>query len=257
MSYDVSTRADLHAVAYVVGELLPRADACGVELLLVGAAARDVLLSVRPARATNDVDVAVAVNTHADVARITDGLAPVPRHPNKFRVKDIEVDVVPFGAVEAADRTVTADGFRMNMLGFSEALASAVPVKLPFDVEVRVASLPAQAALKLVAWDDRRHVTGKDAIDLRSLLVEYAGDPYRDRLYDDHADVLDRHGYDPELAAAGWMGQETAALLGVGRRYLADLLGRECGDEGVLPAEMGGAPGRNRALLAAFRAGLG
>jgi predicted nucleotidyltransferase len=182
-SYDASTRADLDSVAIAVEALQPRAATCGAELLVVGAAARDILLTTKPARATNDVDVAVAVASHEQATTITDGLELVPGYLHKFRVRGVEVDVVPFGAVENADRTVTSpDGYRMNLLGVSEALACAVTVTLRFGVVVKVASVPAQVVLKLVAWEDRHHLTTRDATDLLSLLTEYASGPHTESM---------------------------------------------------------------------------
>ncbi|HEX5198409.1 MAG TPA: hypothetical protein VFW27_00570 [Actinoplanes sp.] len=65
-SFNASTAADLEPVALVLAELSRRASECGVEIMVVGATARDILIrhvvgSV-PERATADIDVAVAVN---------------------------------------------------------------------------------------------------------------------------------------------------------------------------------------------------
>lgn len=256
-SYDASTRADLHLVATVVGELTPRAEARGLDLLVVGAAARDILLSTRPARATNDVDIAVTVRSYGQLGGITEGLDPVIGHHHKFLVRGIEVDIVAFGEVEAADRTVTSpEGTRMNALGLAEAMRSAVTVALPFGVEARVVSLPAQVALKLVAWSDRHLVTTKDAVDLLGLLTEYASPGYVDSMYDDHFARLERYDYDLTLAAAERIGAEAGAVLGPSATFVVDLVARECSDAGVLPVQMGPAVAKNVDLLTALLAGL-
>lgn len=256
-SFDASTRADLHLVATVVAALQPRVAAQGIELLVVGAAARDILLTTKPSRATNDVDVAIAVESFDQIALVTDGFEPVPGHRRRFRVNGIEVDVVPFGAVEGPDRTVTSpDGHRLNLLGMSEALACAVTVTLPFDAVARVASLPAQVVLKVMAWGDRHLVTDRDAVDLRSLLMEYASSRHTDAMYDEHFERLERHDYDLALAAADRMGSEAAEVLGVRTPDLVAVVERQCSDDGVLPAEMGTDVGRNRELLRALLTGL-
>lgn len=247
-------RADLAAVLAV---LQPRADAVGAGLLLVGAAARDLLLTTPPPRETNDVDFGLAVASPEDVITVTAGLEKYPGHTNKFVVAGAEVDIVPFGAVEGSDQTVRSEGgFLMNVLGYREALAGAVEVGLPGGGGVRVASLAAQVVLKLTAWDDRRLLTRKDATDLLALLGEYREPSYVDEMFNAHAHRMERHDFDPGLAAADRVGAEAAALLGTGATPLVALLGRECADDGTLAADMGPAVAANRALLRALLLGM-
>lgn len=63
--YDASTDPELAVEAAVLAEVVRAAAAVGVEVLVIGAVARDILirhlLGARPERATKDVDVAVAV----------------------------------------------------------------------------------------------------------------------------------------------------------------------------------------------------
>jgi predicted nucleotidyltransferase len=65
ISFDASTDPDLTALGLVLAELRIHADRCGADLLLIGAAARDVLIrhvtGSPPQRATTDIDIAVAV----------------------------------------------------------------------------------------------------------------------------------------------------------------------------------------------------
>ncbi len=62
--FDVSTAADLRPVAGVLAEIHRRAEPHGMEVMVVGAVARDILIThasgSAPNRATADVDVAVA-----------------------------------------------------------------------------------------------------------------------------------------------------------------------------------------------------
>lgn len=113
MSFAASTPAEI--VAAVLAVMQPRADACGASLLVVGAAARDLLLATPSARATNDVDVAIAVESAAQIADVTAGLEREPSFAGRYRIDGIVVDVLPFGGVEDGDRTVAAGaGFRMT-----------------------------------------------------------------------------------------------------------------------------------------------
>jgi predicted nucleotidyltransferase len=125
-SYDASTDPQLTLLGAVLAHLLEHARRHDVDVLLVGAAARDVLIryatGALPQRATADVDIAVAVADWAAYTRLTAELSPAGRSSHTFRVADIEVDIVPFGGIESADRTISwPDGYVMNTLGFREA----------------------------------------------------------------------------------------------------------------------------------------
>ncbi len=260
-TFDVSTRAEFALTTRVLAALVPRAESCRVELLLVGAAARDVVVTARtrsrPARATYDVDVAVAVAGWDGFRCVTEGLGRVRGSEHKFLVDGVEVDVVPFGGVAADGLLTWPDDHVMTVLGFPEALATAVHVTFPGGVVARVADLPAQVVLKLMAWRDRGRVDSRDAIDLLTLLRAFEEGDYQERLYDRHGGALDRHDFDPGLAAADAIGCELAAmLLPRSLDVVRDLLDRECSDEGALPAAMGVLVARNRLLLAALREGL-
>ena len=61
--------------------------------------------------------------------------------------------------------------------------------------------------LKLLAWSDRRYVSAKDAQDL-ALLLRLYGDFARDRLFDSESELMERHGFDIEMAGAELLGQD-------------------------------------------------
>lgn len=212
-----------------------------------------------PQRATADVDIAVAVADWAGYAALTSSLRPVGNSAHKFLVAGAEVDVVPFGGVESADRTITwPDDHVMNTIGFQESLECAVTVALPGGVGVKVASLPAQAALKLHAWCDRRLSTTRDAIDLRTILLSYSDGPYLDELYDHWGDALALHDFDIQLAGAHRMGIEITETLGAAiSETCTDIIGPQHGDDADrLVADMGVSIERNRLLLAALTSGM-
>jgi predicted nucleotidyltransferase len=83
------------------------------------------------------------------------------------------LDIVPFGGPEReGNREIEWPGgaFRMNVAGFDEAPEAAVEVELVDDVAVLVASLPALAMLKILAWRDKHTAHARAATDLRSLI---------------------------------------------------------------------------------------
>jgi predicted nucleotidyltransferase len=258
-TYDVSTAADLQVTAAVLGDVARAAEDAGVRFLVVGAAARDILVGhvggIPLGRATMDIDIAVAVRSWADVERLMDGMAAATPTAHRFLVRGTQLDVIPFGAIENADRTVALpDDHELNVLGFREAYDSAVTVRLPGGLTVPVASLPAQSLLKLLAWRDRRFDDRRDAIDLRALLSAYHDGRYLEALYGDEQ-LLQRHDFDVARAGAERMGREARALLSRDDApTVAELLASEAFD--ALVGDMGGMLSVNRSMLSAYRDGF-
>jgi predicted nucleotidyltransferase len=250
--------------------------------LLVGAMARDVLLSfahgIRVARATTDMDFAFGLdgwNSFAGLrnALLADGsFAEVPGVLHRLVFEQCHrVDLLPFGGVERADRSIAWPSphvVEMTMLGYREAAAQAVAVRLPDDVVVAVASLPAQAVLKLLAWRDRRHERpGVDAGDLRLLLRSYLEAGNMERLYADASQLLEASDYDHARAGAWLLGHDARKLLHplanagvtVALDAVLDLLATEIDPDGrlLLIGDMrSGDVQIDLDLLGAFHAGL-
>lgn len=200
---DLTGRTDIPVAEEVISELQARARRAGLELLLIGAAARDLVvhapLDTSTSRATLDVDVAVALTGPGDYAEFCSGL-PRLQTEHKFEVLGIEVDVVPFGAIEDVRTAHFSDGHDLDVNGLSEALGTAVDVRLPGGTEVRVASLPAQAALKILAWRDRHLDTKKDGADLAEILAASAEGPYEADTWEDEAAL---EATDTDIVLAG------------------------------------------------------
>jgi hypothetical protein len=109
---DFSERRELREIAQVLGAV--QAAATGSPVMLVGAMARDLLLlhahCIDTVRATNDLDIAIAVPDWGTFERLRVGLlskgfrpGPVP---HKLYLDDFEVDAIPFGALERPDRQI-------------------------------------------------------------------------------------------------------------------------------------------------------
>jgi predicted nucleotidyltransferase len=241
-SLDASTAVDLEPAARVLAEVQHQADLRGVRIMVVGAVARDILIThvigSPPARATADIDVAVAVESWADFSALTESLTRASKSEHTFVVLGTDVD------------------YRMDVFGFREALSGAVEVKLPGGLVVAVASLPAQSVLKILAWRDRHHDDRRDAVDLRTILLTYQDGPYVDELYTNHEDLLAQHDFDLPAAAAERMGREASALIAPkDRSTVTDLLRSEkfVND---LAGDMGGLPTVNLSLISAYRTGF-
>lgn len=178
----------------VLETLVGRCAALDVEPLLVGAAARDVVLhgiGVVAPRATLDVDLAVAMSSMDELT--TFGAAPefavVGAH--KLKVCGVDVDVVPFGQVEVGREVAFGDGHVLAVSGLSEASADADLLHLPSGASLPVASLSSLCFLKLLAWRDRHHDTQRDGAVAASTLAPGALRAVREVVRDE-ADLLSR-----------------------------------------------------------------
>jgi len=259
-SFDASQKAELQPVALVLSKVKHEAELVGAEIMVVGATARDLLIrqvvGSPPARATADIDVAVAVSSWAAMDKLTRTMQPAGAL-HKFRVHGTAVDIIPFGEIESDRRTVTwSDDHMMDVFGFREAFADAVSVRLPFETEVAVASLPAQSLLKIFAWRDRHNNDRRDAIDLRSILRSYHEGPYLDELYENFGNLLAKNDFVPEYAGAERMGQEARRLIAAADR---DVVRGVLGDANRverLSDDMGGIAGQSHALVAAYVQGF-
>ena len=258
---DLSSSTDprIAVASRVLGEVDAVVVRQGSRLMVVGATARDILsealVGSPPGRATADVDVAVAVPSWAAFESLTIGLTRVGRGRHRFLVSGVQVDVVPFGDVETAERRIDwGDGTRMSALGLREAYDCAERVRLPGGTEVLVPTVAGLAVLKLTAWSDRRLDTRRDAVDLQTIIGWYATGTLLDELYDLDARLLETHDFDPVTASAHRLGRHMAKVLGRDAGSVAALL--DDPKLGMLVADMPASVADQGAALRALRAGL-
>jgi hypothetical protein len=86
-------------------------------------------------------------------------------------------------------------------------------VQIADDVVIPVPSLPSLTALKLFAWRDRRDRTTKDALDFTHLLCVYGEAGNKEKLYGPAFDLLEKAGYDIQLAGARLLGAEVRTTM--------------------------------------------
>lgn len=202
---DLTKRTGVPVSEEVLVELATVCRKSGVEMLVIGAAARDLVIHARqqtePVRATHDVDIAVAVRTDAQFQVLSQLLSRKRSAPHRFSVSGIEVDIIPFGGNES-DRTVRFDdGSRLDVTGIREAHSTSVLVRLPKGTEVLVASPAALTALKILAWSERHDDNPKDGLDLAVILSALSESPFDDEVWNDE-DALDATDADIIAAAS-------------------------------------------------------
>lgn len=198
----------------------------GIDYLLVGATARDVLLThvhgLVSRRATYDVDFAVAVKNWDQFAALQTRLiargafnaSGKAQQRLYYQAPDsnlaYQLDLVPFGGISEGTNAIAWPPdmkIIMNIAGYDDVLAAAELVTFAPDFDGKVVSLPGLAILKLVAWSDRGRVDPKDAHDLIHLMNSYAVAGNVDRVYDEDG-VIDAGEYDPDLAGVYLLGKD-------------------------------------------------
>ena len=208
--------------------------ALGLELLLVGAQAKVILLEnihgLNPGRATGDIDFAFAIESWDQFNQIKQSLIATGKFKELLKVKQrlvyqsglIEhgfvVDIIPFGKVQDENNMIAWPpemDVVMSVSGYQEALESALLVELNADLAIKVVSLAGLAILKIFAWSERGTVTdNKDAVDLLTLLRTYHQADNADRIYEVPApEVLEAIDYNPELMGAWLLGYDAATII--------------------------------------------
>lgn len=221
---DRTTVTLLRAIDNVAREL-------GLPYVVAGAMARDIVLTnvfgIETARATQDVDFAVAVRDWEQFKIIQDRLIATGQFsPSEKIVQRIHyrsqkntatypVDIIPFRGVEGPGHTVAWPPEMkviMNVVGYEEVLGTAIRVMVEPELTVPIASLPGLALLKLFAWVDRCHETPKDAQDFVILLRAYHMAGNQVRIYEDEIALLEAVDYDLDLASPRLLGKDARRI---------------------------------------------
>ncbi|HLH07233.1 MAG TPA: hypothetical protein VKW78_08350 [Terriglobales bacterium] len=223
-----------------------------IRFFLAGAVARDLVLANifgrSPGRKTNDLDFAFAVGSWEQYEQLKSGLLATGSFSscaNKVHrlffhcAEGVEfiVDLIPFGRIAEQNQIAWPPNQDtiMNVAGFEEALASAIPVRINDSCILLVASLPGLALLKLLAWKDRHGSDNRDAADFLKIVRDYADAGNEDRLFEKEPELLEVLRYDTVAAGATLLGRD-AALIATDetKQQVQDLLTTEKTKEALL-----------------------
>lgn len=202
------------------------ADGLGIPFFVVGATARDILLeychAIKPQRMTMDLDIGIEVAGWEEFNLLTGVLVSnagfkATRDTQKFLAGNFEIDIVPFGPIEAEAGTINwppDNEMVMNVMGFQEAYETASLVRLSESppLDVRVPTVPGMAVMKIISWRDKYPERSKDAEDLLFLMEHYAEAGNEDRLYGEDLAVMEAEDFDPVQAGIRLLGRDMAAL---------------------------------------------
>jgi len=210
----------------ILRDVAADASAEGIDYMLVGATARDILLNhvfgIVARRATYDVDFAVAVKNWQQfdalrarlLARGTFKEQGTAQQRLYFTGRNsnpgYQLDLVPFCAIAKGMAEIAWPpdmAVVMNVAGYDGVLAAAENVRFAADFDGKVVSLAGLAILKLVAWSDRGRENPKDAHDLVHLMDSYAAAGNFERVYDEEG-VIEAGEADPDLAGVYLLGKD-------------------------------------------------
>lgn len=179
------------------------ANALELPFVLVGAAARDFLLEhqhgIKTGRLTKDLDIAVLLNCWDEYQELRKTLLAVgdfseTRFQNKMKFQNIlEIDFIPFGAVENAQGKVALLpdwNFIMDISGFRDVFDASSIVELEKTLSIRIVSLAGLAVLKIFAWNDRQNESDKDAADLRVIIDSYLDAGNNPRIFAEFPEII-------------------------------------------------------------------
>jgi predicted nucleotidyltransferase len=278
-SLDLANRNDLLFLAELVADL--RAAAPAWKPLVVGAMARDLLLhhahGIPVDRATADIDLGFALGDWREFEVLRTALIAsggFQEHRSVlhriYHRRLGPVDLIPVGKLENPNGIIAwppRGDEVMTVVGYREALASAIAVKLPESERVLVVSLAMLAVLKVIAWSER-HVAAprRDATDLLLILKNYLDAGNQQRLYDEASHLLESADFDYERAGAWLAGHDAVTAIGTAggvptrvHQLVSTILAKEVDPDG--PLRLIGEVGRDaenfRVLLTAFLDGFG
>src|SRR5574344_626211 len=176
------------------------------------------LMDVSSSRRTQDLDIAVAINDWQRFEEIAEvlkksGINRSPHVHQRFKYKDYELDVVPFGDVAKDDDNIywpPEEDIAMSVKGFDNVLADAITVSMDNEFDIKLASLHGLWLLKFNAWMDRHLTTDKDAVDM-SFIIDNYFIANSDRCV--HMEVYDHPNFSSYLAGGIWLAYDVSSLL--------------------------------------------
>ncbi|MFN4774358.1 MAG: nucleotidyl transferase AbiEii/AbiGii toxin family protein [Pseudanabaena sp.] len=207
----------------VLADLITIVRVLNLPMILVGAGARLIICNPKKfgeGRGTKDWDFAVSIDSWKSYQKLgealIDGDPPIfqstkTAHRFKHIETDIDVDIIPFGAIgKPKQEIIWADsGNPMSVLGFEEAISHAITTNID-DLEIQVINIPSFIVLKVFAWGDRGERTNKDLEDIEFILSKYEDD---NRVYNELVEELSSGNVDFLDANIYLLGQDICRML--------------------------------------------
>ena len=202
------------------------ADSFGIPFFVIGAFSRDLILKhgygIEPRRKTGDIGVGVEVVNWEQFEKLKESLIATSQFsltPDKQRLRcgTILIDILPFGPITDEDKKISwppEHELIMSRVGFEEAYEHSVTVRLGSDPEldIKLASLPGLAIMKLISWKEKYPNRKRDADDLLLIMNKYEEAGNSERLYEEDLPLLQEEGFDIKLAGTRLLGRDMARI---------------------------------------------
>ncbi len=209
----------LHILKRVAGSL-------SISFFVVGASARDFILKhqydIEPRRKTGDIDLGVEVASWEQFKMLFEALissgqfSPTPER-QRLRCGTVLVDILPFGPITGEGKKISwppEHEIIMSMVGFEEAYEHSITVRVSSDpdLDIKLATLPGLAIMKLISWEEKYPDRKRDAEDLLLIMNTYEEAGNSSRLYGEDLPLLQEEGFDTRLAGARLLGRDMARI---------------------------------------------
>ena len=163
------------------------ADSLGVNFFVVGASARDFILrhqyGIEPRRKTGDMDLGGEVASWEQFKTLFDSLISTGRFSRtperrRSRCGTVLIDILPFGPITDEDKKISwppEHEIIMSMAGFEEAYEHSITIRVSSDpdLDIKLATLPGLAIMKLISWREKYPDRKRDAEDLLLIMNTY------------------------------------------------------------------------------------
>ena len=179
----------------------------GIDFYLVGAVSRDLWITgihkAKPRKTTGDIDFAICINDKGGYEALKEylisqeGFHPYQENAFVLIYKDgMQVDLLPFGAIEDEDRRVTVQGSGFTSVhvdGFHEVYENQLPEVEMGAHRFKFCTLAGIVLLKMIAWEDRPEVRADDILDISDILRHYFY-IHSEEIYENHLDIFAAEG---------------------------------------------------------------
>jgi predicted nucleotidyltransferase len=222
------------------------ADSFGIPFFVVGAFARDLILKhrygIEPRRMTTDIDLGVEVASWEQFKKLKESLIATGQfsltlEKQRLHCGTILIDILPFGPITDEDKKISwppEHEIIMSMVGFEEAYEHSITVRVSSDpdLDIKLASLPGLAIMKLISWKEKYPDRKRDAEDLLLIMNKYEEAGNSERLYGEELPLLLEEGFDTQMAGTRLLGRDMAKMSDPQTlRNIISILDAETGDQ--------------------------
>jgi len=202
------------------------ADSLGIPFFVVGAFSRDLILKygygIEPRRKTGDIDLGVEVASWEQFKTLFEELISTGQFSptserQRLRCGIVLIDILPFGPITDEDKKISwppEHEIMMSMVGFEEAYEYSIASRLSSDPEldIKMASLPGLAIMKLISWNEKYPNRKRDAEDILFIMNKYEEAGNTERLYEEDLSLLQEENFDTKVAGTRLLGRDMAKI---------------------------------------------